>query len=146
MRRARFEAPLFEGHKGVTGVLVPFDPVELWRAPPVRLAGRRHGWLVTGTANSARFEGYIGERWNRFFITLDEALCDAAGVTVGDLVTMVIAPTATSKAYLAALEQSRVTTQPGKPRPDAVAFPGATGTAAPRSTRSRRSRRPARRR
>ena len=124
MRRARFEAPLFEGHKGVTGVLVPFDPVELWHAPPVRLAGRRHGWLVTGTANGARFDGYIGERWNRFFITLDEPLRVAARATVGDSVTMVIGPTSTSKAYLTALEQSRVTTQPGKPRPDAVAFPG----------------------
>jgi hypothetical protein len=140
MRRARFEAPLFEGHKGVTGVLVPFDPVEVWRQPPVRLAGRRHGWLVTGTANGARFDGYIGERWNRFFITLDEALREAAGVVVGDPVTMVIAPTATSKAYLAALEQSRVTTQPGKPRPDAVDFSGA------KSNPRKRSRRPARRR
>src|SRR5215470_7512363 len=127
MRRARFEAPLFEGHKGVTGVLVPFDPIELWRAPPVRLAGRRHGWLVTGTANGARFDGYIGERWNRFFITLDETLRAAAGVTVGETVTVVITPTATEKAYLAALAQSRETTQPGKPRPDAVAFPGAGG-------------------
>jgi hypothetical protein len=138
MRRARFEAPLFEGHKGVTGVLVPFDPVDLWRAPPVRLAGRRHGWLVTGTANGARFDGYIGERWNRFFITVDETLRDAAGVTVGDLVTMVIAPTASSAAYRAALEQSRVTTQPGKPRPDTIAFAGARSKAAPRPAGPRR--------
>jgi hypothetical protein len=144
MRRARFEAPLFEGHKGVTGVLVPFDPVEVWHAPPVRLAGRRHGWLVAGTANGARFHGYIGGRWNRFFITLDEALCSAAGVTVGEAVTMVIAPIATSKAYRAALAQSRVTTQPGKPRRDAVAFPGTERTAAPRSRRPRRPHRAAR--
>ncbi|HZW90073.1 MAG TPA: DUF1905 domain-containing protein [Myxococcaceae bacterium] len=143
MRRARFEAPLFEGHKGVTGVLVPFDPVEVWHAPPVRLAGRRHGWLVTGTANGARFDGYIGERWNRFFITLDAALRTAARVGVGDPVTMVVAPTATSRAYLAALEQSRVTTQPGKPRPDAVAFPG---TESKSRKRSRPARRPVRRR
>jgi|SRR5215469_236931 len=138
MRRARFEAPLFEGHKGVTAVLVPFDPVEVWHAPPVRLAGRRHGWLVTGTANGARFDGYIGERWSRFFIELDESLRAATGATVGDPVTMVIAPTATSKAYLAALAQSRVTTQPGKPRPDAVAFPGSESKAQGRSGRSRR--------
>ena|SRR5215468_11072813 len=138
MRRARFEAPLFEGHKGVTGVLVPFDPVEVWHAPPVRLAGRRHGWLVTGTANGARFDGYIGERWNRFFITLDEALRAAAGVGVGDPVTMVVAPTATSKAYRTALEQSRVTTQPGKPRPDAVAFPGTESKSRKRSPPPRR--------
>jgi Domain of unknown function (DUF1905) len=145
VRVARFEAQLFEGHKGVTAVLVPFDPVEVWHAPPVRLPGRRHGWLVRGTANGVRFDGYIGERWNRFFITLDEALRRAAGVVVGDVVTMVIAPTATRKAYLAALEQSAVTTQPGKPRPDAVAFPG---TETRRRIRSGRSgpRRPARRR
>jgi Domain of unknown function (DUF1905) len=143
MRRARFEAPLFEGHKGVTGILVPFDPVEVWHGPPVRLAGRRHGWLVTGTANGARFDGYIGERWNRFFITLDEPLRAAAGVTVGDPVTMVIFPTATSRAYLAAVAQSRVTTQPGKPRPDAVSFPGMGNKA--RKPR-RRSRGPTRRR
>ena len=146
MRRARYEAPLFEGHKGVTAVLVPFDPVEVWRAPPVRLAGRRHGWLVTGTANGARFDGYIGERWNRFFITLDEPLRVAARATVGDSVTMVIGPTSTSKAYLTALEQSRVTTQPGKPRPDAVDFPGAKSEPRRRPGRSRRPRRSTRRR
>jgi Domain of unknown function (DUF1905) len=140
MRRARFEAPLVEGHKGVTAVLIPFDPVEVWHAPPVRLAGRRHGWLITGTANGARFDGYVGERWNRFFITLDEALRAAADVTVGDVVAMVIAPTATRKAYLVALEQCRVTTQPGKPRADAITFPGAEGTA-PRRSGSPRTRR-----
>jgi len=141
MRRARFEAQLFEGDKGVTSVVVPFDPVEVWHAPPVRLAGRRHGWLVTGTANGMRFDGYIGERWNRFFITLDESLRTAAGVAVGDLVTMVIAPTATRKAYLAALGQSALTTQPGKPRADAVAFPEAESGPRTRSTRRRRMRR-----
>jgi hypothetical protein len=62
VRVARFEAQLFEGHKGVTAVLVPFDPVEVWHAPPVRLPGRRHGWLVRGTANGVRLDGYIGER------------------------------------------------------------------------------------
>ena len=144
MRGARFEAQLFEGDKGLTAVLVPFDPVEVWHTPPIRLAGRRHGWLVRGKANGVRFDGYIGERWNRFFITLYETLREAAGVVVGDLVTMVIAPTATRKAYLAALEQSAVTTQPGKPRPDAVAFAGTetrprirSGRSGPRSGRRR---------
>ena len=141
-RKARFEAQLFEGHKGVTAVLVPFDPEAVWRAKPVRLEGRRHGWLVTGTANGTRFEGYVGDRWGRFFIQLDEALCDAARVSVGDLVTMVIEPTTTPEAYLEAGRQSRRTTQPGRARPDAVAFPGADSpkrrrTAAPRRRRAR---------
>jgi hypothetical protein len=141
MRTAGFEAPLIEGHKGVTVVLVPFDPVEVWHAPPVRLAGRRHGWVITGTANGARFTGYVGERWNRFFITLDEGLRAAAKVQVGSVVTMAISPTASRKAYLAALRQSEVTTQPGKPRPDAVAFRGTEPSPA-RSGRSRSRRRP----
>jgi len=146
MRKARFEAELIEGHKGVTAVLVPFDPEAVWRQPPFRLAGRRHGWLVTGTANGARFDGYVGERWNRFFITFDEALRDAARVAAGDVVTLVIAPTAARTAYLEACRQSESTTQPGKPRPDARAFPGvvAPGSASPVKRRSRRG--PARRR
>ena len=140
MRKARFEAELVEGHKGVTAVLVPFDPEAVWRQRPFRLVGRRHGWLVTGTANGARFDGYVGERWNRFFITFDEALRDAARVAVGDVVTLVISPTATRKAYLEACRQSQSTTQPGKPRPDARAFPGvqAPGSATPVKRRSRR--------
>jgi hypothetical protein len=68
MSKARFEAALFEGHKGVTAVIVPFDPQEVWGLKPVRLAPRRDGWLVTGTVNGTRFDGYIGFRWGRFFI------------------------------------------------------------------------------
>jgi hypothetical protein len=124
-RKARFEAPLFEGHKRVTAVLVPFDPEAVFRTRPVRLEGRRHGWLVTGTANGVRFKGYVGERWGRFFIALDEALCDTARLSVGDVVTMVIEPTTTREAYLEACRQSKRTTQPGRARPDAVVFPGA---------------------
>ena len=60
--KVRFEAELIQGHKGVTVVLVPFDPEERWSLKPVRLAGRRHGWVVAGTANGIAFEGYIGER------------------------------------------------------------------------------------
>ena len=146
MRTARFEAPLFEGHKGVTAVLVPFDPVEVWRAPPVRLAGRRHGWLVTGTANGARFDGYVGERWNRFFITLDEGLRAAAKARIGSPVTMVISPTSTAKAFRTALAQSAVTTQPGRARADAVAFPGGEDRSPERSARSGTRRRSTRRR
>ena len=144
-RKARFEAQLFEGHKGVTAVLVPFDPQAVWRQRPVRLAGRRHGWLVTGTANGTRFDGYVGERWNRFFITLDEALRDAAGVSVGDLVSMVISPTSTRKAYLAACRQSEQTTQPGKLRVDVLEFPaartaGRTASGGPARRRAQRRR------
>jgi len=46
MEKVRFNAELIEGHKGVTVVLVPFDPEKMWLQKPIRLYGRRHGWLV----------------------------------------------------------------------------------------------------
>ncbi len=125
MRKARFDSPLVEGHKGVTVVLVPFDPEAVWQRKPFRLAGRRHGWLVKGTANGAPFSGYIGDRWGRFFIALDERLRRTARAGVGDTVSMVIEPTDGREAFLLAREQSRSTTQPGKARADALAFPEA---------------------
>jgi len=140
MGRARFEAQLFEGHKGVTGVMVPFDPEAVWRQKPFRLAGRRHGWLVKGTANGARFNGYIGDRWGHFFIALDESLRQAAGVSVGDAVSMVVEPTGTRAAYLHAWEQSQITTQPSKARPDAIVFSDVGSAKGPRSARASRQR------
>ena len=133
MSKARFEAQLIEGHKGVTVVLVPFDPEARWRQKPVRLAGRRHGWLVKGTASGKRFNSYIGDRWGRFFIALAESLREAAGLAVGDSVSMVIEPSKTMEAYLQALEQSKVTTQPGRARADAIAFSGAKASGRNRS-------------
>ena len=61
--KGEFNAELIKAHKGVTVVLVPFDPEEGWSRKPVRLHERRHGWLIRGTANGVPFDGYIGERW-----------------------------------------------------------------------------------
>ena len=117
---AQFEAELIEGHKGVTVVIVPFDPEEGWSQKPVRLDSRRHGWLITGTANRVRFDGYIGERWGRFFIIIDLKLRVAAGVSVGDTLKMNIEPTASRRAFERAFAESKVTTQPRTPRPDVI--------------------------
>ena len=118
--RAEFDAELIQGHKGVTIVLVPFDPGEGWSQKPVRLAGRRHGWLVTGTVNDIPFDGYIGERWGRFFISIDREFREAAGIAIGDKLKIVIEPTKSHTVYDSAFEQSKVTTQPGTARPDAI--------------------------
>ena len=120
MKKAQFEAELIEGHKGVVVVLVPFDPEEKWSRKPVLLAGRRHGWPVVGTANGVRFEGYIGERWNRFFIIIDSDLRHAANVSVGDTLKMSVEPTSSARVLELALKQSRVTTAPKSPRTDAI--------------------------
>jgi len=47
-------AELIEGHKGVTPVIVPFDPQEHWGIRPIKIDPRREGWLVRGTMNGAR--------------------------------------------------------------------------------------------
>ena len=123
----RFEAELIEGHKGVTVVLVPFDPEERWSRKPVRLDSRRHGWLIIGSANGVAFDGYIGQRWNRFFIIIDSGLREAAKVAVGDTVKMTVEPTSSARALAQARAQSKVTMAPKKPRSDAIEPPGIIG-------------------
>jgi hypothetical protein len=113
---------LIEGHKGVTVVVVPFDPEEGWSQKPVRLDTRRHGWLITGTVNEAPFDGYIGERWGRFFIIIEPELRKAARVSVGDKLRIVVQPTSKLRTFRKAVAQSKVTTAPRKPRADAIDF------------------------
>lgn len=123
MSKARFQAELIEGHKGVTAVIVPFDPEAVWRQKPVKLDPRRDGWLVKGTVNKVRFDGYIGQRWGRYFILIEPELREKAKVAVGDKLELVIEPTATLKALTKAREQSKVTTAPAKGRSDARPAP-----------------------
>ena len=133
MRKARFKAALFEGHKGVTAVLVPFDPEEIWGLKPVKLAPRRDGWLVTGTVNRVRFDGYIGFRWGRFFIIIEPELRSASNLLVGDTLSLVVEPTTTLGALAKARKQLEVTTAPAKSRADAIELP-------PARSKKRRSR------
>ena len=123
MTKVRFEAELIEGHKGVTPVIVPFDPEEQWGRPPVRLDPRRDGWLVKGKANGTRFEGYIGVRWGRFFLIIDAELRETLDVKVGDVLSMVVEPTVRTSALAKARELCKVTTAPKKGRPDAIVLP-----------------------
>lgn len=119
-QKARFDAELIEGHKGVTVVIVPFDPEAVWGDGPVRLAGRRHGWPVKGTLDGVRFRGYIGDRWGRFFVIVEAALRTKAKVVVGNVVTIQLEPSRTAAAIAVAIEQSNLTTQPKVARPDAL--------------------------
>ena len=120
MQTTKFRSELIEGHKGVTVVLVPFDPEELWGLKPMRLAGRRHGWPVTGRAGRTRFSGYIGERWGRFFVQLD---ANAIKAHIGDTLSIALEPTRDGRVIAAAIEQSRATTQPKTARDDVLEPP-----------------------
>ena len=124
-RAQKFEAEVVVGHKGVHVVIVPFDPEEAFARKPVRLAGRRHGWLIDGTLNGVAFDGYIGERWGRFFVALDAELREQADVGAGDIAAVVLRASDSPATFARALEQSKATTQPTKARADALDGPRA---------------------
>jgi hypothetical protein len=86
----RFSTELFEGHEGITAVIVPFDPQMVWGAKPTKIDARRDGWLVHGTLNGTPFDGWIGYRWGRFYIIVEPELRAAAGVAVGDAIEVVV--------------------------------------------------------
>jgi len=114
MSRIGFEAPLVAGHNGVTVVIAPFSPREVWGVEPVPLDDRREGWLVTGTMNGVKFDGWVGFRWGRYFIIVDAALRKAAKIGVGDSVDVAVKPTTRAKALAVAKEQAPLTTAPGR--------------------------------
>jgi hypothetical protein len=121
-----FEAALFEGHKGVHAVIVPFDPRAVWELEPTALDPRREGWLVAGTVNGVTFEGWIGFRWGRFFLIVDAALRALAKVVVGDRLELAVAPTTSATALAIAQEQAVLTTAPRKRSGNARKAPAAT--------------------
>ena len=93
MKRQRFTAHLELGHKG-SAVIVPFDPAAVWDVPAARLPHPRYrtGHLVKGTLNRVAFDGFIGHRWGRFFILVEDDVQRAAGISPGDLVDVDIRP------------------------------------------------------
>ncbi len=94
MKKRAFESELQGGHKG-PAVIVPFDPEEEWGLAPEMVTsdyGRWPGHLVKGRLNGEPFEGWIGNRWGRFFILVDEQLRRAAKISVGDTVEVVVEP------------------------------------------------------
>jgi predicted DNA-binding protein (MmcQ/YjbR family) len=123
MRPIAFEAELAEGHKGVVYAEVPFDPEARWRSKPFRLAGRRHGWPLRATLDGHAFDGYVGERWGRRFVMIDVSTLRQADVGPGDPVALTLAQSDEPAVVARAIEQSKVTTEPGKARVDALPPP-----------------------
>lgn len=88
----RFHAEILGGHKGAA-VIVPFDPAKTWNLEPTDVpAPWRKGYLVQGTINRSRFEGWIGRRWGRNFILVDEALLKRTRTSIGDVVSLSVSP------------------------------------------------------
>ncbi len=87
-----FHAQILDGHKGAA-VIVPFDPAKIWHAEPAAVpAPWKKGYLVSGKINRTGFKGWIGNRWGRNFILVDEALLKKARTDIGDVVRMTVSP------------------------------------------------------
>ena len=96
-KKVRFEAELIMGHKNIAAVLVPFAPERVWKSIPVMIDAPysrkpQAAHLVRGTIDGTPFEGWIGKRWGRHFIIVDQALRKRAGVKVGDVVEIIVEP------------------------------------------------------
>ena len=99
MKKLRFEAELIMGHKNIAAVLVPFAPERVWRATPTIVEAPysrkpQAAHLVSGTIDGTPFDGWIGKRWGRRFIIIDQALRKRAAVAIGDIVELVVTPRA----------------------------------------------------
>ena len=96
-KRVTFETELIMGHKNIAAVLVPFAPERVWKTASVKVDAPysrkpQDAYLVRGTIDGTAFEGWIGKRRGRRFIIVDQALRKRAGVSVGDLVEIVVEP------------------------------------------------------
>jgi hypothetical protein len=87
-----FHAQILDGHKGAA-VIVPFDPAKIWHVEPAAVpAPWKTGYLVSGKMNRTGFDGWIGNRWGRNFILVDEALLKKTHTNIGDVVRMSVSP------------------------------------------------------
>jgi Domain of unknown function (DUF1905) len=92
MKQKKFNAEVLAGHKD-DAVEVPFDPSEVWGVLPRPIWRGRRGHAVSGTLNGVRFEeSFIVPRSKKFFLVIDKELKQAAGISVGDSVRLVLQP------------------------------------------------------
>jgi hypothetical protein len=90
--KKKFKSEVLAGHKD-DAIEVPFDPAATWGLPPRPIWRGRRGHAVRGTLNGFAFaECFIVPRQKKFYLLLDRELRAAAGVAVGDSVTVAIEP------------------------------------------------------
>ena len=115
MKTQDFVAELLMGHKGAA-VIVPFDPGAVWGTRPVEhgVLPWRTGHLVRGFVNGVPFEGWIGQRWGRFFLLVDEQLQRNAGAGIGDMLQVVVEPRTAEKSAEKSAEKNAPKSAPKK--------------------------------
>jgi len=72
----KFEAKLFEGHKQLIAIHLPFKPEKVW--------GKQDRYYVKGQVKKCRFEGEIGFRRGFHYFLFEEAVLQKTGLAPGD--------------------------------------------------------------
>jgi hypothetical protein len=76
MKKIKFEAKIFEGHKQLIAIHLPFKPEKAW--------GKQERYFVKGQVKKCRFEGEIGFRRGFHYFLFEESLLKKAGLAPGD--------------------------------------------------------------
>lgn len=84
MKKRKFETQVFEGHKGLIAIHLPFDPAAAW--------GKQARYFVKGTVGKCRFEGEAGFRRGFHYTLLEEGLLKAAGLSPGTIALFTLEP------------------------------------------------------
>src|SRR5580658_4156191 len=77
MKKMKFEAKVFEGHKQLVAIHLPLKPETIW--------GKQDRYFIKGQVKKCRFTGEIGFRRGFYYFLFEEALLKKAGLAPGDL-------------------------------------------------------------
>lgn len=91
MDEQKFRAEIV-GVQNEAAAEVPFNPVVKWHLPTGQLWLGRRGYKVEGTINGHAFESVIVPRARSFFLIIDHALLEAAGLRIGDFAEFAVLP------------------------------------------------------
>ena len=91
MKTKKFKAELLSGHQE-DAVEVPFDPTATWGIPPEKLWRGRKGHRVLTTVNGVSFKTFIVPRQQKCFMLVDEDVKQEGRFTVGEIVSVSVAP------------------------------------------------------
>ena len=72
------------GHGEQCAVEVPFDPGLEWGLVHGPVFPGRKGYLVSASLGGAWFDGFVVPRMKRWWLLVDRAALDAAGIDVGE--------------------------------------------------------------
>jgi hypothetical protein len=84
MKKMKFEAKIFEGHKELIAIHLPLKPETVW--------GKQDRYFIKGQVKKCRFEGEIGFRRGFYYFLFEEPLLKKADLAPGDVALFTLEP------------------------------------------------------